>query len=483
MSRDGKGKENAVLVVDDERTQRILLQRWLEDAGYTVNALEDGEMCLDALNRTLPDAICLDLSMPGLSGLEVLARIKATHRFLPVIILTADEAVDTVVAAMQAGAYDYLVKPVDRTKLLTTLQNSIERHQMSMRMTELERESGHWGYAGMVGQSAPMKELFRQMDRVSSSDIPLLIHGESGTGKELVARGTHERSGRSGGPFVAVSCAAIPETLLESELFGHEKGAFTGAIRERRGRLEQANHGTLFLDEVGELGLPLQAKLLRALEERSFRRVGGSSEIGSDFRLIAATHRNLAEDVKKGRFREDLYYRIVVFELEVPALRERGDDILLLADKFLADFEQDTDDNRMELSPEAADLLRSYHWPGNVRELQNAIQRAIVESNGAVVRADDMPPRIREAVAGGGPREPAIQIAPQNSERLPEREALSGEGIVSAGDVPELTLAELERTAIEAALRRYKGNLSEVVRRLGIARTTLYRKLDRYGLR
>ena len=492
----GKG---LVLVVDDDQVQRFMLRPWLESEGYAVQEFESGQACLESLNDVLPDAICLDLSMPGLSGLDTLKVIKSNHPLVPVVIFTADASPDSIVTAMQAGAYDYMVKPVDRTKLLTTLNRGIDSLQMAMRMTELEREAGQRrGYAGILGKSPVMKELFRQMDRVAASNINLLIQGESGSGKELVARAVHENSARGSHPLVAVNCAAIPETLQESELFGHERGAFTGATNQRHGRFEEANGGTLFLDEVAELSLPAQAKLLRVLQEKIFRRVGGSAEIRSDFRLIAATHRDLASEVEAGRFREDLYFRIDVFELAIPPLRERTDDVLLLANAFLKEFGAERDEElgqELEFSPETIDTLVRYRWPGNVRELRNAIERAVVSAAENVVRPEDLPRRVRAIETKPAPEAPMAVInalnnhdevspaEPTGQSNAVAPEAAEAEAAIGAIDVTNLTLEELEHKALEAALEQHRGNLAEVVRHLGIGRTTLYRKLKKYGLR
>ncbi len=468
------------MVVDDDHSIRQAVGLWLEKAGFAVESFEDGEACLTALGRTLPDCICLDLHMPGLSGIEVLTRIKAHHPRLPVIMLTAETAVDTVVAAMQAGAYDYLPKPLDRTKLVATVGNAVSHHQLAVRVTQLEREVDGRGYAGIVGASTPMRRLYRAMDRVAPSDVTVLVQGESGTGKELVAHGLHEASGRRQAPFVAVNCAAIPETLEASEFFGHERGAFTGAEQRRAGRFEQANGGTLFLDEVGELSLSLQAKLLRVLQERTFQRLGGNAEIHSDFRLIAATHRNLEDEVRAGRFREDLFFRIVVFEFDLPPLRARGNDLQVLAMHFLSRMAESGGHESLRLSPAALGALFSYHWPGNVRELQNAMEHAAVISSGGEIRPGDLPARIfkkgvdlrgdtvaNDAVAGWEPTTQPSAVVPPDFE--PTEDSVR-------------TLDEIERDAIERAIERTGGNLSEVVRQLGIGRTTLYRKIKRYGL-
>jgi DNA-binding NtrC family response regulator len=413
----------------------------------------------------LPDAICLDIDMPGLSGLQTLERIREKHPRVPVIMLTGDDRVESVVAAMKLGAYDYLLKPPERQKLVATARNAVQHHRMSVEITSLKRETGGGDpFEGIVTGASSMREVFRQMDRVAAADITLLIHGESGTGKELVARAIHQQSPRKRGPFVAVNCAAIPDTLQESELFGHEKGSFTGATGKRLGRFELADKGTLFLDEVAELSLPLQAKLLRVLQDGTFQRVGGSQDIRSDFRLVAATHKDLGREVREGRFREDLYFRIVVFELELPPLRERVGDVELLSRHFLEQHGRGRE-TKTEVSPEAAALMASYPWPGNVRELENVIQRAVVSSEGRI-EPEHLPARLREGAS-------VATTAPQSS---PASRGLAVES-------EDLNLERLERRVIERALQRTGGNLVEAGRLLGMSRATLYRKLKTYKLR
>jgi two-component system, NtrC family, response regulator AtoC len=489
-------RPSLVVLVDDDRNLCDLVERFLDRAGYQVNVFHDGESFLAAMGAMMPDAICLDLNMPGIGGLQTLDLIKERQRQLPVIILTADHTVDSVVSAMQRGAYDYLVKPIDRTKLVTIVGNAVERYRMSMRLRQLEREVGGEGYANIVGNSPAMKELYRQMDRVAASDITILIHGESGSGKELVAQAIYEASGRKSGPFVALNCAAIPETLQESEIFGHEKGAFTGAVARHIGKFEQANGGCLFMDEVAELSLTLQAKLLRAIQEKRFHRVGGSTQVLSDFRLIAATHRNLLDMVKHGYFREDLYFRIAVFELEVPPLRDRGDDVVLLAERFLDRYKA-KGQLRPRLSNDVIELLKAYAWPGNVRELENIMQRCLLIAKDGRVVPDDLPPRLRppgvaeiedaaertdlsprsaDAIAGA-------KVVPMTPSAAPPAERREPETPRRSSRLETLDLSELERRAIQQALEEANGNLSQVVRLLGIGRTTLYRKLKTHKLR
>jgi DNA-binding NtrC family response regulator len=457
-------EEGLLLVVDDMEEVRRLVGNTLAREGYEVKTFGSGEACLNAMPVLIPDAIYLDVDMPGLSGLQTLEKIREKHPRVPVIMLTGDDSVESVVAAMKLGAYDYLVKPPERQKLLTVARNAVEHHRMAVQLTSFKREAGGGeGFRGIVTQAESMKEVFRQMDRVAPTDVTILIHGESGTGKELVARAIHDHSPRKRWPFVALNCAAIPDTLQESELFGHEKGSFTGATGKRLGRFELADKGTLFLDEVGELSLPLQAKLLRVLQDNTFQRVGGSQDIRSDFRLVAATHKDLSREVRDSRFREDLYFRVVVFELELPPLREREGDVDLLVNHFLRQHQRERE-TPLEVTPEAASILSAYPWPGNVRELENAIQRAVIAAERRI-EPQHLPARLREEVPApaSGP--------PPSSPRTP---------LIA---MEELNLERLERRAIEKALERTRGNLAEAGRLLGLSRATLYRKLKTYKLR
>jgi len=464
-----------VVFADDDEASRTIVSRWLSRADMRSVAYADAETMLAGLAGLLPDVICVDLGLPGMSGLEAIPRIRALHPRVPVLILTGVRDIETVVSVMQAGAYDYLTKPLDRTKLVNSLRLAAERHQLSLRVGELERVLQGPGPGRIVGRSAPMREVFRQLERVAASDITVLVRGESGTGKELVARAIHDGSARASGPFVALSCAAIPESLQESELFGHEKGAFTGAEQARVGRFEQADGGTLFLDEIGELSLPLQAKLLRVLQERRFERLGGRRTIESSFRLVAATHRDLHAMVRAGSFREDLYFRVAVMELELPPLRARVGDLPLLVESLLAQL---TPAGRRVPVVEPATLvaLSAYPWPGNVRELQNVLQRALVLAEGDAIRVDDLPHRLRVGVAiEPGLDEPAWSAAVAQP-------PLDAGAPPSAGAPPDGSLAAIERWAIERALRERGGRLQDVAVALGISRSTLYRKLREYGL-
>jgi DNA-binding NtrC family response regulator len=456
MSESGAGP---IFVVDDDPNQRMILDRWLTREGYEVVLLDSGESCLEALSEEMPSAICLDLNMPGFGGMNTLEQVHDHNPLLPVLVLTSDDAVDTVVQAMRLGARDYLTKPLDQTKLLTTLANAVEVGRLAMRVSQLEREVEGRGYPGIVGNSTPMKAVFRQLDKLCVSDVTVLVHGESGTGKELVARAIHTNGSRCRGPFVAVNLAAVPETLMESELFGHEKGAFTGAVNRRIGRFEEANRGTLFLDEIGEMSPQVQVKLLRVLQERTFQRVGGTAHLSTDFRLITASHRDLEEEVREKRFREDLYFRLAVFELELPPLRQRRDDIPALAKTFIRQIA----DGRVEgVSVGALESMMRYEWPGNIRELQNLIQRAVVLCGGKEIQPEDLPDRIR---AGGAKAAACL--------REPER---------AAPPPAETTLEDFSKRLVIDALVKHEGNASAAMRELNIGRTRFYRMLKRFGL-
>jgi DNA-binding NtrC family response regulator len=430
--------ENLIFVVDDDAAMRALVERWLKREGYEAFGFDGGAECLDALAEDLPEAVCLYMNMP-------------------VVVLTADDSAGTAVQAMKLGAHDYLTKPLDTTKFLTTIRNAMAHGRMAQRVTQLEREVEGRGYPGIAGNSPAMKAVFRQLDRLAVTDVSVVIHGESGTGKELIARALHQSSSRSKGPFIAVNSAAIPENLLESELFGHEKGAFTGAATRRAGRFEEANHGTIFLDEIGELSASVQAKLLRVLQERSFQRLGGSAMIRSDFRLITATHRNLAEDVRAGRFREDLFFRLAVFELELPPLRRRKEDIPVLAQVFIRHHRDTINPRVTGLTPAALGVLLAHDWPGNVRELQNVIQRAMVVANGSEIDTVDLPDRLRSA-----PEAVAVM----------QTEAAADGG----------TLEDASKRLLVAALQKHEGNASAAMRELNIGRTRFYRMLRKFDL-
>ena len=480
---------DVVFHVDDDPHLSSLVSELLGAEGWSVVNFCDAEAALQAMQTSMPACVLLDLNLPGLGGEAALERITQLFRHVPVVVLTMDRDIDRVVQILKKGAYDFLPKPVEPAKLLMTVTNAVEKHHLSARVAQLERQHEARGFPGLIGSSAPMMALSRQLERVAATDVTVHIHGESGTGKELVARAIHEHSGRAKKPFVALNCAALSESLQESELFGYEKGAFTGAVTRKEGRFEAVAGGTLFLDEVAELSLSAQAKLLRVLQEHRVVRVGGVNEIDVDFRLLTATHRDLAEAVRKGTFREDLYFRIVVYELDVPPLRARGADIYTLASHFVALHGPRLIGRQPTLAPEALYALAQHTWPGNVRELENAIQRALVSCDGASIMPLDLPrrsiPPRPSAPVGGEP-----QLAPPLPLPTPplpapvfvaERPTAPVEP-PRAAHAPLQTLSEVERANIIAALERCGGNRSLASQQLGIGRTTLYRKLREFGI-
>lgn len=460
----------SVLVIDDDVNLCEWVSFHLSSDNRDVEYFTDAATGLAAVRRDTADVVVLDMDLPDMSGLEVLERIRKFRPELPVVMLTVTEDVPIVVQAMNAGAFDYLTKPVSVERLTLVVRNAIEQHRLQRKVVDLQRSAEDAGTRGLAGNSPAMIELHHSIEKISSSSVSVLIHGESGTGKELVARAIHDGGERGDQPFVAVNCAAIPETLQEDEFFGHEKGAFTGAQGLRRGRIERAHGGTLFLDEVAELSASMQATLLRVLQERRFTRVGGSEEVESDFRLLAATHRDLMAAVAQGEFREDLYYRLAVFELELAPLRMRKEDIPELVSLFQREMARDTDGSSgAGFATDALKLILDYPWPGNVRELRNAVHRAFVASGGSTIQREHLPPRMIE-----------------NSQASPVVSYGDGNPTASLNalpsQVPVLDHDELERVAIAQALQQSRGRVDEAARVLGIGRTTLYRKRKKYGL-
>ena len=440
-----------ILIVDDDSSHRAMLRTVLRGWGYATDEADDGDTAVEKVKERAYDAVLSDVRMARMDGISAIREILHHNPSIPVLVMTAWQSVETAVAALRLGAYDYLEKPLDFDLLHLTLERALDHTRLAAENREL-REYIRESPSGLLGRSPRMRELI------------VLITGESGTGKERVARAIQEASARRGKAFVTVNCAALNESLLESELFGHEKGAFTGADKRREGRFSQADGGTLFLDEIGELPLLLQAKLLRALQQGEVQRVGSDTPIIVDVRVIAATNRNLREEVSEGRFREDLYYRLNVIGVEVPSLRERREDIPVLATAFLERFALA---NRKEIkgfTPQAMDALLKYSWPGNVRELENAVERAAILCLGEYISERELPM--------------AVSSAPKNSDALTlaELQGATGEEPIS------MTLDEMERAAILRTLQDTGDNKSEAARRLGITRATLHNKLRRYDM-
>ncbi|WMW64440.1 sigma-54 dependent transcriptional regulator [Nitratidesulfovibrio liaohensis] len=465
-----------ILIVDDDAAHRSMLRTMLRGWGYATEEADDGESAVEKVRQRARDAVLMDVRMARMDGIAALHHILDWNPATPVLIMTAHSSVDTAVEALRTGAYDYLTKPLDFDVLRHTLERALDHTRLASENRELRERLTSQGGApgaphGIIGRSAPMHELVEMIATVAPSEATVLITGESGTGKELVARALHTASHRSARPLVTVNCAALTETLLESELFGHERGAFTGADRRREGRFVQADGGTLFLDEIGEMPLTLQAKLLRALQQGEVQRVGSDTPLTVDVRVIAATNRDLREEAAAGRFREDLYYRLNVIAVHVPALRERGGDVPLLAAFFPDRY---TEKNRKHLkgfTPQAMDLLLRHDWPGNVRELENAIERAVILATGDYVTERELPLHFGSGgsgASGGGNAGAGAENAPAEGDGLAPYAGLS--------------LEDLERRAIIATLRETGDNKSEAARRPGITRATLHNKLKKYDL-
>jgi DNA-binding NtrC family response regulator len=457
-----------LLLVEDKSELRAMLKKALERAGYSIEEAADGSAAIQRVRSRRFLLVVTDLKMPGASGLEVLRETKAADSTIPVIILTAFGSVEEAVTAMKEGAFDFLQKPVDLEHLKLLVQRAA-RQQELLRENLLLREeySARYGFPRIVGEHASIREMSQHVQRVAGTDSTVLLLGESGTGKELFARAVHYLSNRREQPFVALNCAAIPEGLVENELFGHERGAFTGAGARKIGKLDLAHRGTLFLDEIGELPLAIQAKLLRVLEERRFERVGGTQSIEIDVRIIVASNRNLQQHVQQKLFREDLYFRIAAIPLTIPPLRERGDDVLLLAAHFLEKYSREFNKPGLELSKDAQDRLRHYRWPGNVRELQNTLERAVILADGSAIRADGL------QLPNAKPDDDAVPAG-----MLPENFNWSG----SLEEVTGRAVAHVERALLETTLRECKWNKTRAAEQLGITPKTLLAKLRTAGL-
>ena len=446
-----------ILVVDDEDSHRIMLRAVLSEDGYAVTEAADSTDGIMAVEKEAFDVILLDIRMTTMDGIEALTEIRKMSPLVPVLIMTAYASVKTAVEALKAGAFDYLTKPLDIEELKILIEKTLEHYHLRAENLVLkERLGDRFDFTRIIGRSPKMKSLLDTLAMVAPSDATVLIMGESGTGKEVVPNAIHHNSPRAGQPFIKVSCASLPETLLESELFGHKKGAFTGAVYRREGRFQLAHRGTIFLDEVGEMSRATQMKLLRALQEKEFEPVGSAQTIKVDIRVIAATNKDLEKDVKDGRFREDLYYRLNVVPIVLPPLRERKEDISPLTDHFLALYGEKNRKSLKGLSGKALDLLVRYDWPGNIRELENCIERAVIMAREEVIVPADFPPQIQ---------------------MLSREEGTNGFNIPSG-----ISLEEMERALIVKTLAETDGNRTRASEILGINRRTLQNKLKQYGL-
>jgi len=468
-----------LLVIDDEANVCYSLERALASETLEVISAETAKEGIDRVRRDCPDVVILDVRLPDISGLEAYGQIREIDPRVPVIVITAHSTTETAIEAMKLGAYEYLLKPVDLQQLREVLASALELSRLGRVPTVLDEPGQAADAPGdrLIGRSAAMQNVYKAIGRVASQDVTVLILGESGTGKELVARAIYQHSRRARGPLLAINCAAIPETLLESELFGHEKGSFTGADRRRIGKFEQASGGTIFLDEVGDMSPATQSKLLRLLQEQRFERVGGNETIQTDVRMIAATNQDLASLVAKGRFRQDLFYRLNVFAVRVPPLRQHMEDLPLLVEHFLAQANRELDKHVDRVSPRAMRLLAQHHWPGNVRELESTIKYGLVHATSRVVTADCLPEALHQAASPGQVRSvaagpPTLDVGEYVGRLLDAKQP----------DTYDDVIAAVDRVVLSEVLKRTKGNQVEAAKLLGISRNTLRAKLHDLGL-
>ena len=451
--------DELIYVVDDDAPLRKLMKVLLEDRGYAVQDFENGNALLPALGND-PSLILLDVMMPGLSGQETLKQIKSTHPDIPVIMLTSVDKIETAVEVIKLEAYDYLLKPVDEPRLFTCLEKAFEQRNLVRKVRHLQSEVDRLsGKDGVIGKSNALNETLKKVHQVAKRKASVLILGETGTGKELIARAVHRNSAYATGPFVDINCGAIPETLQESELFGHKKGAFTGAIESRPGKLELADGGTLFLDEVAEMSLATQAKLLRFLQEKTLERVGDTQKIHVDTRVICATNKDLKTLIEKEAFREDLYYRLAVFPIEVPALRDRAEDIPLLCAHFLKKYQEDIGKEILSVSDDAMQILQEYSWPGNIRQLENTIHQAMIVTSYDTLDTDCLP-------------EEVFNASPQSHQKEIEKDP----------SLPITPYHEVVKKTLKQALEQTNGHIPNAAKALGISRSTFYRMLKKYQL-
>ena len=456
-----------ILIVDDEESILQSVTDILEDEGFDVQTSPDGETSLELMGQDLPDLVLLDIWMPGMDGLEVLKRIKADWPFIPAVIMSGHGTIETAVKATRLGAYDFIEKPLSYEHLLLTIQNALKYHDLREENVFLRQKTGE--RRELIGESPAMRRLKEQIAIVAPTDAWVLIQGENGTGKELVAQTIHRMSKRNRKPLIEVNCAAIPEELIESELFGHEKGAFTGATTMKRGKFDLANEGTLFLDEITDMSLKTQAKILRILQEQRFERVGGSKTITIDVRIMAATNKDLEKEIKKGHFREDLYYRLNVIPIEVSPLRERKDDIFLLTEGFLSEFTGNTAHGpKKRANQEVIEAFMAYDWPGNVRELRNMIERLVILTKGPEITIDDLPPSFRQGLGAATEAQTGSSI--------------SEPAWLSCRDFREAK-ALFEREYLEKKLAEHQGNIKKTAQAIGIERRHLHRKIKALGLK
>ncbi|MBT4128548.1 MAG: sigma-54-dependent Fis family transcriptional regulator [Nitrospina sp.] len=466
--------DKLVFIADQNDAFCKVVTGWLEEVGLQTKIFNDTELCLNTIDQN-PSAICMEMNTEGsveLSGLKFLKRLRLANRDIPILVITENDELESAVEAMKLGAFDYIVKPLKKTRLIYSIQRAIEIHTMVNKIDRLQGEIQKTHvYKGIVGQSAVIQRVFTQIEEVAEININVLIAGESGTGKELVAKAIHYSSNYKNGPFIAINCGAIPDSLQESEFFGHEKGSFTGADHSRVGKLEYANNGSLFLDEVGEMSQEMQVKLLRFLQDKTFERVGGNKKISVDLRIISATNRKLEQDVASGKFREDLYYRLVVYPITIPGLRERKEDIPLLVNHFLKKYKNEMPKKITSVSSLVMEALMSFNWKGNVRQLENVIYRAMVATRTETIEIDNLPTDIQN-----------------NTDHSLTQSTPSGSTAIFAAETDQkplhtsMTIQEMEKSAFDEAFKIADGNVEQVAQSLGISRATCYRKIKKYQI-
>ncbi len=466
-----------ILVVDDEPGVLQAFQEMLTHLGHEVLTAGSSEAALNCIRQQKPDVVVTDLCMPGVKGLDAFHQIRAENAKLPVIIMTGQGTMDTAIEATKLGAFDYQLKPFEPESMLSALERALQSVRLMRRGVELNPENVVVAADAIIGDSSGMQEVFKAIGRVAATDATVLIRGESGTGKELVARAIYQHSRRASAPLLVVNCAAIPESLLESELFGHERGGFTGAYTSRVGKFQQSHDGTIFLDEIGDIALSVQAKVLRVLQQKAFERVGGNETIQVDVRVIAATNRNLERAIADGDFRQDLYHRLNVVTIQIPPLRERRGDIPKLIDYFLAKYARELNIDRPPLSDEALEKIQVSEWPGNVRELEHCLYRTLIFTGGYPIQAADVD-RARGIVQEGSQADSRIAEHTQMSLRDTVRHYLDQHGGTDAYD---RLISDIERLMISEALDRTQGNQTHAAQLLGLTRPTLHAKIQRYG--
>lgn len=454
--------EKLIFIVDDEPSILKLLAHWVKNTwNYNVETFENAESMLKAFDKN-PDLILLDIMLPDINGNEVLAIIKQKNKLLPVIMLSAQGNINVALESLRLGAFDYFTKPIDKERLEHVIANAVKTYDLEKEIIHLNQKlNERYSFDSIISKNDAMQEVFKMVTKVLDNDVTVLIHGESGTGKELIARAIHYNGVRKANPFIVVNCASIPRELLESELFGHEKGAFTGAHQRKIGKFELANGGTIFLDEIGEMEMSLQAKILRVIQQKEFERIGGNELLKTDVRIISATNKDLKEAVNDKEFREDLYYRLNSFPINIPPLRERRSDIVVLIDHFINSFNKKLNKNISGVSKNALKMLFDYDWPGNVRELENTIERCIILSDGDKIEVDSLPPQIKIQT-------PITEIK------------VSGD--VFSESSPIIPFEKLKEEAIKHAIKVANGNIVEASKKLRIGRATLYRLIDKYKI-